>query len=266
MQAVSDKSEGDIEQNIPETQRLSKAARLKINLSNISIDEHGFQVKRKPLENNSLIGLMIIYHKKNIWPLLPMRIKVVWIFCIVMGLGTQWLCALLLLLYLFGNSYSKAFIDVFVATFFLFIYVLNEIDSKIRALQHFWSNSPQILTLKNPDYLGYFIFGMLVMDLLLVLQVAIISVLSIGTCDNISDQLQVALTFFYILQLDEWMYEGLIQKFYLLSEEDFQINEYIGATADDFGNYLNQKALSAIKYIIALCVLIIYVIVYFLSV
>ena len=89
---------------------------------------------------------------------------------------------------------------MFYSFFVFFIYVLSEIKTSWYTLQ------TALIKLPYNAY-GIFIWFFLVSDILLHAFVSVICVFAIEAEDNISDKLQAALAFFFILEIDEWSYK-----------------------------------------------------------
>ncbi|ETO15129.1 hypothetical protein RFI_22235 [Reticulomyxa filosa] len=100
-----------------------------------------------------------------------------------------------------------------------------------------------------------------------------------ATVNNISDKLQLALGFFFILEVDEWMYEVFINDFDVLDEEDFVIEDE-SAEADktqtenkdveknqvdeeaELAKIWDKKARQAVRWGVVLSILMIWAVVY----
>ncbi len=86
-----------------------------------------------------------------------------------------------------------------------------------------WTTFQLAVDYLSRDNWGIFIWTCFLLDVLLHFGVGVVSVIAIASQDNISEQLQAALAFFFILELDEWMYLVFIQPFDVLDEEDFTL-------------------------------------------
>jgi len=177
---------------------------------------------------NPLTGLFLVRAKK-IWDLFPRSMQIVWIGAVVFSSFIQWAACVALLLYFLGITVTDEtsvsgeptgvqMISTIVTATVLFIYLLGEIRSTFRAFQ------AAMLYLER-DKWGYFISVFFLLDIFLHCAVAIMSVLGMATVNDISDKLQLALGFFFILEVDEWMYEVFINDFDVLDEEDFSIED-----------------------------------------
>ena len=196
--------------------------------------------------------------------------KAVWIMAILVGAGVQWTTSLLLFIYLFELQRQDGYIPpagldqdnairllcAIMPCTILFVYVLGEARTAFITLRHFMQIKKPLPPLDN------FLFVMFIMDFVLQFTVAVLSVISIGEQDNISDQLGVSLGFFFILEFDEFLYEAFIKDFDVLNEEDFVLQMVDMKEEDDTAFYLH-KARSSLKWSIVLFAGIVGTILYF---
>jgi len=178
---------------------------------------------------NPLTALFLV-RAKCLWDSFPFSMQCVWILAVLGASFIQWAACLALLFYFLGltvkhqtdvNSSEPAgvqLVSTFLAATMLFIYLLGEIRSASRTFQ-------AALQYLERDNWGYFVSIFFVLDILLHVAGAIVSVVAMATVDNISDKLQLALGFFFILEVDEWMYAVFINDFDVLDEEDFSIED-----------------------------------------
>jgi len=252
--------------------------------ANIDIDPDadGARIRSDELSQNPLTGLFLILRQdRNAAKVspddqkwdnkFPSLMKFVWIAAIVCGAGVQWTTSFLLWSYLWTlqqeriedgidvpildqDKAIRLFCAIMPCTI-LFVYVLGEARTAFLTIRHFWA-------ILEPKLLDYFLFVFFIMDLLLQLTVANLSVISIGEQDNISDQLGVSLGFFFILELDEWIYSAFIRDFDVLNDDDFVLQMVDSVEQDDTAFYL-KKAKASLKWAILLAVGISWVIGYF---
>ena len=192
--------------------------------------------------------------------------KILWIFCIIGGSGIQWLTLLLLYIYTSQEDVDEISADpggqivealsVMMSSLILFIYVLAEFRKGSLTLYQYWAifiNEIKIeCSLNNLLYIFVLIF--LIADLGILGTVTILSTMSINQQNNISDQLGIALSYFFLLEVDEWIYEALIADFDVLEDEDFilKAKELTKANSDE--EFYKKKAKYGIGYTILLCI------------
>merc|ERR1712228_1133492 len=111
--------------------------------------------------------------------------------------------------------------------------------------------------------LHYMILWMLICDICLHLIVAFLSVLAIQDQGNISDQLGICLAFFFIMELDEWIYCTFITDFDVLQSEDFVVKSRDLLAANDLKQFYHKKAVMGIVWGLCLFLLSLYVVAYF---
>lgn len=232
-------------------------------------------VRTDELSPNPITGLYLVVSKK-LWPRFPLTMKFVWIASVLVSAGVQWLTALFLYIYFrpannnnddtssddSSSSSSKSSIDGYtlltalLSCGLLFVYVLGEIRRSLLTLRHYW-------VVLEFTFFQYWIFSVLVGDILLHLAVAALSILAIGDQDNISDQLGISLSFFFILEFDEWMYDVFIKDFDVLEDDDFTVEIVDSVRADDLEEFWDKKAKWGMIWFFILIFLLICVVIYF---
>lgn len=65
--------------------------------TNVDGDDENVRIRTDEVSQNALTGLFLVL-KKGQWDDFPMTMKLLWLFCIVMGSGIQWITLLLLFL------------------------------------------------------------------------------------------------------------------------------------------------------------------------
>ena len=93
--------------------------------------------------------------------------------------------------------------------------------------------------------------------------VAILSVLAICDQDNIADQLGVSLAFFFILEVDEWIFDAFIRDFDVIEDEDFIMKSVDIIKAYDIQTYYRKKSLVGFGWGFLLTLLSVFVVLYF---
>ena len=70
----------------------------KFNTNVNSADDENVRIRTDEASQNALTGLFLVL-KKGKWDDFPLTMKLLWLFCIVMGSGIQWVTLLLLFLH-----------------------------------------------------------------------------------------------------------------------------------------------------------------------
>eukprot|EP01084_Bolivina_argentea_P079117 143577_1 len=237
----------------------------KFNVNAYDPSNENAQIRSDELSPNPLTGLFLVLNK-GIWNNFPKTMKCLWITCILVGSGVQWSTTWLLFLYLHSikpdtstddkDTKSIKLFSAMMSCIILFIYVLGEIRKSFLTLYHYWS-------ILEFSILHYWIFIMLINDISLQFCIAMLSVLAIRDQNNISDQLGISLAFFFILELDEWIYNAFIKDFDVLEDEDFIMKSVDLVKADDIQQFYHKKAVMGIVWGLGLLVLSCWVIAWF---
>ena len=218
-------------------------------------------VRSDELSQNPITGLFLVVQKR-LWHEFPLSMKFVWISSVIVGAGIQWTTVLFLYIYFReetssndtdtsdsndNSSKKTAFrlLSALLSCGILFIYVLGEIRRSALTLRHYW-------TIIQFTFFQYWIFGVLISDILLHVAVAALSVIAIGDQDNISDQLGISLSFFFVLELDEWMYDVFIKDFDVLENDDFEIKIVDTTRAESREEFYHKKAIAGVRWGVAL--------------
>lgn len=237
----------------------------KINTDINDPNNENARARTDELLQNPLTGLFLVLHQQK-WSQFPFMMKLLWIMGILFGSGIQWVTVWLLYLYLSDiepnpedddhDSFSIQLLSTMMSCVILFIYVFTKLRKAALTLYHYFA-------LLEFSFFHYWILFHLILEILLPLTVTILSVLAMSEQNNISDQLGISLAFFFILELDEWIYEAFIEDFDVLDEEDFVMRSVALVKADDIKQFYHKKALVGVAWAALLLVLSSFVVAYF---
>ena len=229
-------------------------------------DDENVRIRTDEVSQNALIGLFLVL-KKGKWNEFPLKMQSLWIFCIVMGSAIQWITLLLLYLYTEDQEIDPlsedtrgqgvALLSVLSTSLILFIYVLDEGRKTIFTLYQYWGIFITEITVEFSwnNVLYIFVFLFLILELGILGTVTILSTMSINQQNNISDQLGIALSYFFLLEVDEWIYNALIQDFNVLEDDDFILKAKDMVKADSDMEFYKKKANRGILWTVLLAVL-----------
>ena len=154
------------------------------------------------------------------------------------------------------NTFAIQLLSTMMSCVILFIYVLSEIRKSAMTLYQYWG-------ILEFSFFHYWIFFMLIQDIALQFTVTVLSVVAMCDQNNISDQLGISLAFFFILEVDEWIYQAFIQDFDVLDEEDFVMKSVDLVKADNAKQYYHRRALIGVGWGVLLTLLSLWVVAYF---
>eukprot|EP01084_Bolivina_argentea_P173217 300021_1 len=234
--------------------------------TNIDENDENIRIRTDEISQNALTGLFLVL-KKGQWHGFPLQMQLVWILCIVMGSGIQWITLLLLYLYTSDQEVDPlsedkggqavAALSVMTSTLILFIYVLAEFRRAGMTLYQYWgvfiNEISADLSWNNLLYVFTLIF--LIGKIGILGTVTILSTMSINQQNNISDQLGIALSYFFLLEVDEWIYQALVEDFDVLEEDDFFLTSKEIVKADSDEEFQRKKAKHGIYWTVLLAIL-----------
>eukprot|EP01084_Bolivina_argentea_P222570 376695_1 len=230
-------------------------AKFAVQVSTADLDDENVHLRTDEVSQNSLTATFLTL-RNGLWHEFPCAMKFVWIACILTGAGVQWATTWLLYFHFtdlhdlmekykdleerdFTLDRSKAE-HVFAAVMscaLLFSFVLGESRKALLTLKHYWA-------ILEVGVLEYWLFSMFIGDILLQLAVMCLSVIAIGLQDNISDQLGISLSFFFVLEFDEWLYIAFIKDYDVVQEEDFTLQSVDAVLSKQ--DFYRQKTKNAI--------------------
>merc|ERR1711879_115267 len=244
---------------------LHNTVKKKFNTS-VNDPNHGdAQTRTDELSQNAVTGFFLVLHKEK-WSEFPKSMKALWILCILISSGIQWSTTFLLYLYIMNDedededdddpAQGIQLLSSMMACVILFVYVFGEIRQSFYTLWHYWG-------ILEFGILHYWILFMLFGEISLEITIAVLSTFAIQEEDNISDQLGISLAFFFILELDEWVYSAFIQDFDVLEEDDFNLVSIDPIKTKDIKDFYHRKAMIGIAAGMVLFTFCFWVAVYF---